>query len=78
MRLSSVERSAHAQRASQVRWRQEPDRAAATFPARQAFLRRFEYEVDPELRLPQAERTRLAHAARARYMQTLRARQSGR
>jgi hypothetical protein len=42
-----------------------------TGPARQAFLRRFEEEVDPEHKLPEAERLRRATAARRLYFAKL-------
>jgi hypothetical protein len=48
------------------RWASVPDTAAATSPARAAFLARFERQVDPEGLLPPDERrTRAARALRA-------------
>lgn len=38
-----------------VRWAKEPDRKAATAPARKGFRARFENEVDPEGKLSPAE-----------------------
>jgi hypothetical protein len=39
--------------------------------ARQAFLQRFEYEVDPDLALDPSERARRADYARRRYFASL-------
>ncbi|HWH36016.1 MAG TPA: hypothetical protein VNT56_11950 [Acidimicrobiales bacterium] len=47
------------------------DSAAHTAPARQAFLDRFEREVDPEGVLPEAERIRRAGHARKAYFTRL-------
>jgi hypothetical protein len=47
------------------------DPAAHTAPARQAFLDRFEREVDPEGTLPAPERVRRAEHARKAYMMSL-------
>ncbi len=46
---------------------QVEDPTAHTAPARAAFLARFEREVDPEGRLPVAERIRRAEHARRAY-----------
>lgn len=73
VRLSSAERSRNAQLASLARWRREGDRSAATLPARQAFLRRFEVQVEPERRLPRSERMRRATEAMNCHMSELRA-----
>src|ERR1700761_3611085 len=49
-----------------VSWARTPDRAARTRPARQAFLAKFEKEVDPDGLLSQEERTiRAEHAMKA-------------
>lgn len=47
------------------------DTKALTAPARAAFDRRFESEVDPEGVLPAAERERRANAARRMYFAKL-------
>jgi hypothetical protein len=47
------------------------DCVATTAAAREAFLRRFEDEVDPERRLPEMERQRRAAAARNAYFTRL-------
>ena len=54
--------------AAEVSWSRTTDRSARTRPARQAFLKRFEREVDPngEL-LPEERQRRAEHALRA-YM----------
>lgn len=54
-----------------TKWARTPDRSAATAPARSAFLRRFEVEVDPEGSLSEAERARRAHFAMRAYMADL-------
>lgn len=48
-------------------WAHTPDRAKRTAPAREAFLARFEREVDPDGTLTPAERSRRAEAARKAY-----------
>jgi hypothetical protein len=53
---------------AEISWSRTRDRSARTRPAREAFLNRFEREVDPEGELPSDERRVLAdHALRA-YM----------
>jgi hypothetical protein len=47
------------------------DTRALTHPAREAFLARFEAEVDPGRELPEQERTRRALAARKLYFARL-------
>jgi hypothetical protein len=47
------------------------DPRETTRPARAAFLARFEAEVDPEGRLPEAERRRRAHFAMRAHMARL-------
>jgi len=54
--------------AAQVSWSRTTDRSARTRPARQAFLSRFEREVDPDGVLPPAERHRRAHYALRAHM----------
>lgn len=59
-------------------WARTSDRAARTRPARQAFLARFEAEVDPDRRLSAEERAlRAEHAMRA-YMTRIRLARAGR
>jgi len=47
------------------------DTRKTTQPARDAFMARFEREVDPEGVLPEAERQRRARAAKRLYFQRL-------
>ncbi len=49
------------------RWAREPDRRAATAPARRAFQERFEREVDPTGELDPKERAKRAECARKAY-----------
>ncbi|RAY13742.1 hypothetical protein DPM19_18970 [Actinomadura craniellae] len=54
--------------AAETSWSRTRDRSARTKPARDAFLARFEREVDPDGVLPEDERrTRAEHAKKA-YM----------
>jgi hypothetical protein len=54
--------------AAEISWARTPDRAARTRPARNAFLRRFEKEVDPDGTLPPEERQQRAEHAKRAYM----------
>jgi len=57
------------QMAAHISWSRTTDRNARTRPAREAFLRRFEREVDPNGVLSPAERSRRAqHALRAHML----------
>jgi hypothetical protein len=49
------------------RWARTSDWTAATAPAREAFMGRFEREVDPDGVLPERERAQRAQAARRAY-----------
>jgi hypothetical protein len=56
--------------AAEVSWARTHDRAARTRPAREAFLKRFEKEVDPDRALrPEERRQRAEHAKRAYMLQ---------
>ncbi len=55
MALSANERVMRAQIAASTRWAKEPDRAAATVPAREGLRAKFAREVDPEGVLPPEE-----------------------
>lgn len=57
--------------AANTRWAKEPDRTAATSPARAAFNARFDDEVDPGRVLAPAERARRAESARKAYFMRL-------
>jgi hypothetical protein len=55
--------------AAEISWSRTRDRSARTKPARNAFLKRFEREIDPDNTLPPDERRRRAqHAMRAHML----------
>jgi hypothetical protein len=54
-----------------ARWARTEDRIAATAPARAAFMRRFEVQVDPDGCMAPRERTQRAEYARRAYMAAL-------
>ncbi len=58
--------------AAEISWSRTADRSARTRPARQAFFRRFELQVDPDGKLPPEERARRAEHALRAYMLQLR------
>ena len=60
--------------AAEISWARTSDRSARTRPAREAFLKRFEREVDPDGKLPPDERRRRAEHAKRAYMIRLRKR----
>lgn len=60
-----------ARAAAHQSWANTENRSTRTRPAREAFLRRFERLVDPNLQLPAAERERRAEHARRAYFLTL-------
>jgi hypothetical protein len=64
-----AKRNINARIAAEISWANTSDRSARTRPAREAFLKRFEREVDPEGKLPADERRRRAdHALRAHML----------
>ena len=65
------ERVMRARLAAHTRWAQESDPAAATAKARQAFMDRFEREVDPNGDLDPAERARRGESARKAHFTRL-------
>lgn len=68
MPLTPAERSLRGQLAVHQSWANTPDRPARTANARRAFLDKFEKQVDPEGKLPPAERAeRAEHARRAHF-----------
>lgn len=69
--LSPEERVLRARLAAHTSWANTSNPAARTAPARAAFDRRFEDEVDPDRTLPPAERRRRAAHARKAYFQRL-------
>jgi hypothetical protein len=54
--------------AAEISWSRTTDRSARTRPAREAILRRFEREVDPDGTLPADERHHRAEHAKRAYM----------
>jgi hypothetical protein len=67
-----VAKDMRARIAAEISWSRTADRSARTRPARQAFLKRFERQVDPDGKLPPEERTRRAEHALRAYMLQLR------
>jgi hypothetical protein len=61
---TSVERRLRAQILSLESWARTEDRSARTLPARKAAENRFEKQVDPEGKLPPAQRAAMAECAR--------------
>lgn len=57
--------------AAEISWSRTIDRSARTRPAREAFLKRFETEVDPDGQLAPEERYRRAEHAKRAYMLSL-------
>jgi hypothetical protein len=54
--------------AAEISWARTYDRSARTRPAREAFLKRFETEVEPDGTLPPQERRERADHAKRAYM----------
>jgi hypothetical protein len=54
--------------AAEISWSRTWDRSERTRPAREAFLKRFEREVDPNEELSPDERRRRAEHAKRAYM----------
>lgn len=67
----SVDRSQIGRLGAHTRWAMTEDRTAATQPARDALMRKFEDQVDPEGRLDPVERAKRAEHARKAYFQRL-------
>lgn len=74
--MTPEQRSIQARADVLASWARTEDRAARTRPGTEAFLAGFEYEVDPDGTLPEAERARRAEAARRSYFQRLALRSS--
>ena len=70
---TAAERRAWASVAANERWAKEPDRAAATQAARDAFIQKFYDQVDPDRALPPEERHKRAMAARSAFYARIRA-----
>lgn len=71
MALTKNERSQRAAIASYTSWLNTENRTARTQPGRDAMNRKFEDQVDPERKLPAAERAKLVEAARKLYFHRL-------
>lgn len=71
MSMSPAERALHGRMGAHLSWANTEDPLARTKPGRDAFLARFEHEVDPEGVLPVEERKRRAESKRKAYMQKL-------
>jgi hypothetical protein len=69
--LTPEQRSMRARMAAHRRWAKTPDRTAAMKKANQAFMDRFEREVDPDGTLPPDVRAKLAASARSAYFTEL-------
>lgn len=74
--LTPDQRALRSSIAAHESWANTSDPTARTEPARQAFLRRFEDQVDPDRVLPADERTRRAESARKAHFQRLALRSS--
>ena len=69
-KLTPEQRSARARLAAHARW-SKSDPTEGTRIAREAFLQRFEDEVDPDRKLAPAERKRRAESAKKAHFQGL-------
>lgn len=67
----SADRTQIAKLAAHTRWAGTEDRSAATQPARDGLMRKFEDQVDPDRVLPQDERAIRALSARRAHFQRL-------
>lgn len=69
--MTPAERSLRSRMGAHLSWANTPDPSARTKPGRDAFLARFEREVDPNNELPEDERRRRAEHKRKAHMQEL-------
>lgn len=69
--LTAEQRVLRARAAVHKSWANTADRTARTEPARRAFLARFEDQVDPERKLPDAQRKQRAESAMRSHMASL-------
>ena len=69
--VPTADRQLAARIAAHERWAHEPDRSAATAPARAALMAKFEREVDPDGTLPSDERAARAENARKAFFTRL-------
>ena len=70
-KVPDAEKRLAAQAAVHASWANTEDRTKRTEPARKAATDRFERQVDPQLKLPPAERARRAEHARKAHMYSL-------
>lgn len=68
---TAADRRQVARIAANSRWAQTQDRSAATQPARDGLLRKFEDQVDPDRRLSPTERAKRAESAKRAHYQRL-------
>lgn len=66
--LSDAERKSRAALAGHTSWQNTENRSARTAPARAALLKKFEDQVDPQRKLPEAERRQRAESARKAHL----------
>lgn len=76
MELTPEQRSLRSRLAAHASWARTSDRTERTRRGREAFLRRFEDEVDPDRRLSDPERLRRAEQARRAHFARLALRSS--
>jgi hypothetical protein len=69
--MTPEQRQARSRLAAYVQWSRTPDRTARTQTARDAFWQRFLDQVDPEQRLPEEQRVKMAQAARRAHFTRL-------
>jgi hypothetical protein len=69
--VTPAERALRGRLDAHRRWARTPDRAAATKPARDAFLARFEQQVDPHSEHPPEVRRAMARSAMRAHMTDL-------
>jgi hypothetical protein len=66
--MTAAQRRRRARIAAETSWAATRDRTARTAPGTNAFLRRFEDQVDPDHELPDDQRRTMARHARRAYM----------
>ena len=71
MPLTPAEHSLLSQIGAHVSWERTEDRTARTAPARKAMLDKFERQVDPDGKLPPADRAKRAEHARKAHFKRL-------
>lgn len=67
MSLTPEQRALRARLAAHESWAATPDRSARTRAARDAFMARFEREVDPDGTMPPEQRRQAAESRRKAY-----------